>query len=135
MTEEQAEEIIAYAEEAAERVEEETRLAREAPPMLDSESAPAPAASPETTAKQAFENLFGGTTPAAGTERQAEAVSLESAEASAQPVQVSEATRPRTLGTKRNGGWAEKGRPDKRGRATQKSFSSISPRIVSSLAT
>jgi N utilization substance protein A len=56
--EEQAEEIIAYAEEAAERVEEETRLAREAAANAPPQEA-APAVSPETSAKQAFESLFG----------------------------------------------------------------------------
>jgi N utilization substance protein A len=79
LTEEQAEEVIAYAEEAAERVEEETRLAREAaanaPPV---ETPPAVAATPETSAKQAFENLFG--------DSPAQTTDLESAEVSTDEV-------------------------------------------------
>lgn len=59
VTEEQAEEMIAYAEEAAERVEEETRLAREAAANAPPPEPTAVAATPETSAKQAFENLFG----------------------------------------------------------------------------
>ena len=80
LTEEQAEEVIAYAEEAAERVEEETRLAREAaanaPPP---ETPPAVAAPPETSAKQAFENLFG--------DSPAQTTDMESAEVSSDEVQ------------------------------------------------
>jgi N utilization substance protein A len=78
-TEDRAEEIIAFAEEAAERVEEETRLAKEreaaaggpAPPLSaaakaaaklfpdEPGSAPAPA-----EAKTTFESLFGPDVPA-----------------------------------------------------------------------
>jgi N utilization substance protein A len=93
MTEEQAEEVIAYAEEAAERVEEETRLAKEAeaearaaapagaaaPAAPRSSGAPrvsdlfppeegAPAAPEE--AKPTLESLFGPDTPPATAEEE-----------------------------------------------------------------
>lgn len=86
VTEEQAEEIIAFAEEAAERVEEESRLAREAEAEAEAQ-APAEAApaapvspmdrlfpvdanSPETETKHTKETLFGpdGDAPAPAVE-------------------------------------------------------------------
>jgi N utilization substance protein A len=68
VSEEQAEEIIAFAEESSERVEEETRLAREAEAAARAAAPPEPPAetavsmlAPERHApepKQAFDNLF-----------------------------------------------------------------------------
>ncbi|HEV3118316.1 MAG TPA: transcription termination factor NusA [Gemmataceae bacterium] len=86
VTEEQAEQMILYAEEAAERVEEETRIAREAQAAAEAEAAAQgltltdgetkPAAAPTAAnlfptdkgaapseAKQTFEGLFGPATP------------------------------------------------------------------------
>jgi N utilization substance protein A len=86
ITEEQAEEIIAYSEEAAERVEEETRLAKEAeaearaaaPTAVVAPAAPRPGAAPRVSdlfppeegaatateeAKPTLESLFGPDTP------------------------------------------------------------------------
>ncbi len=83
LTEEQAEEVIAYAEEAAERVEEETRLAREAAANAPPEAAPATVATPETSAKQAFENLFGDTPAEVSGDAQAETSPEASSEAEA----------------------------------------------------
>src|SRR5262245_31926798 len=80
-TEEQAEEMIAFAEEASERVETEERAAREAaaaagetaqPPVSAAQakaarlfSEPLPGPSPASAARQTFESLFGPDTPAA----------------------------------------------------------------------
>jgi transcription termination/antitermination protein NusA len=86
VTEEQAEQMIVHAEESAERVEEETRLAREAQAAAEAEAAalgltlpdaePKPAGAPtaanlfppdsggaHSDAKQTFEGLFGPATP------------------------------------------------------------------------
>jgi N utilization substance protein A len=86
VTEEQAEVMIAYAEESAERVEEETRLAREAQAAAEAEAAaqglqvtdseakpggtptaanlfPAGTSGAPSEAKQTFEGLFGPATP------------------------------------------------------------------------
>jgi N utilization substance protein A len=81
LTEEQAEDLIAFAEEAAERVEEEERAAREAaaaagetqqPPVSAAQakaarlfSEPLPGPTPASAARQTFESLFGPDTPAA----------------------------------------------------------------------
>ncbi len=82
LTEEQAEDVIAFAEEAAERVEEEARLAK-AQEQAQPAPAPAPtgaaakvaklfpdqpAAPAPTEAKQTFESLFGPETAAAPAE-------------------------------------------------------------------
>ena len=53
VTEEQAEQMIAFAEEAAERVEEETRLAREAQAAAEAEAAALGIQAPEAEAKAA----------------------------------------------------------------------------------
>jgi N utilization substance protein A len=82
LTEEQAEEVIAYAEEAAERVEEETRLAREAAANAPPEAAP-PVVPPEPSAKQAFENLFGDTPAEASDDAPVETYLEASSEAEA----------------------------------------------------
>jgi N utilization substance protein A len=69
VTEERAEEIIAFSEEAAERVEEENRLAREAAaqaapeateiPAAEGESGQALSSGEQTAAKPTLESLFG----------------------------------------------------------------------------
>jgi N utilization substance protein A len=85
VTEDQAEEIIAFAEEAAERVEEETRLAKEREAAEGVQAAPLSAAAkavaklfpddqgeaagtPAPQAKPTFESLFGPDVPAAPAE-------------------------------------------------------------------
>jgi transcription termination/antitermination protein NusA len=95
VTEEQAEEIIAYAEEAAERVEEETRLAREAAANAPPQEA-APTVSPETSAKQAFESLFGDapTDGEANASAPAEEAVGESAIVDAEVTDVAESEQP-----------------------------------------
>ncbi len=67
VTEEQAEEIIAFAEEAAERVEEETRAARAASEEAEAAQPPSPTPARSTPAQRAAE-LFADDTPAAAVE-------------------------------------------------------------------
>ncbi len=94
ITEEQADEVIAFAEEAAERVEVETRLAREAEALARANAPPEePAAEAHpapTTGKNAFESLFREETPAAEppqeTAEQAPPEAAPATEATAEPL-------------------------------------------------
>jgi N utilization substance protein A len=66
VTEEQADEMIAYAEEASERVEEETRLAKEAEALARAQAPPEPVARPSTGPTAA--DLFASDRPAPASE-------------------------------------------------------------------
>ena len=83
VTEDQAEDMIAFAEEAAERVEEQTKAARESDPRpaggrgSRSATATATAPPPPTTGKAAFDSLFAAPAPAPAVEETAEAAAPE----------------------------------------------------------
>jgi N utilization substance protein A len=69
ITEEQAEELVAFAEEGSERVEEETRLAKEAEAearahaVVEQASRPSADPAPAAPAKPTLESLFGPDLP------------------------------------------------------------------------